>query len=519
MDHGIGNWASRRAFIDPDRTALVDAETGRRRTYREIEARSNCLARSLRKQGIRPGDRVALLLLNSPEVIELWFAVAKLNAIVVPINYRLSIADVGYILADSGAVILAHSSSMGTLAKSASEQPGVRVHELLSVPESAERREGAGLGLESLVAAGSPNPLDSDVPGGAVAAIMYTSGTTGRPKGAMLTHDNLLWNAINTITAGDGLTRDDISVTSAPFFHIGGLGVITLPLFYAGGTTIIQEVFDAAICLRLMQDEKATVAFQVASMWAEISRLQDFDEYDLSPLRYAMSGGMPCPLPISEFYQSKGWKFVDGFGMTETAPLVTLLAAEHVAGHPGSAGRPVMHVEARIVDENDRTVPADEVGELVLRGPNIFTGYWGLPEQTAEAFRGGWFHTGDLGRQDVDGFITLVDRKKDMIITGGENVYPIEVEQVMARHRAIHEVAVIGLPDERWGEVVVAVVVPVDSPPPPDEIIAWTRNQIAGFKTPRRIVFIDQLPRTATGKLLKRELRKDYSGSSEAFTR
>jgi acyl-CoA synthetase (AMP-forming)/AMP-acid ligase II len=349
---------------------------------------------------------------------------------------------------------------------------------------------------------------------------MYTSGTTGQPKGAMLTHDNHLWNVINSLSFGRGLRDTDVTVTVAPMFHIGGLGVHTLPLLYTGGTNALLPSFDPKQTLETMARVGATVQFMVPAMWAALMSVPDFDSYDLSALELAVSGGAPSPLPVIDFFQGKGLPFQEGFGMTETAPGVSILDADHVKEKAGSIGRRMFHVETRIVDDHDVDQPPNQVGELVLRGPNIFSGYWGRPEATAEAFRGGWFHTGDLGRMDEEGFITLVDRKKDMIISGGENVYPIEVEQVLYRHPAVREVAVVGVPDPRWGETPVAVVALLeDADASAEELIAYTRERLAHFKCPTRVEVVDELPRNATGKVLKTVLRAQHGGGEQAVHR
>jgi fatty-acyl-CoA synthase len=305
-------------------------------------------------------------------------------------------------------------------------------------------------------------------------------------------------------------------------FHIGALGVSVLPILYAGGTVLTVRAFDPRRTLELIQEHRVTTQFLVPAMWVAVAQVPAFADFDTSSVRYVLCGGAPCPLPLIEFYQRHGWTFQEAFGMPETAPAALVLDAEFVVSHAGSVGRPVMHLDVRIVDDEDRDVPVGEVGELVLRGPNVFAGYWGLPAETAEAFRGGWFHTGDLARADADGFVTLVDRKKDMIISGGENVYPIEVEQALYAHEAVADVAVIGVPDQRWGETVLAVVVRSGGPDDTvqaDKLIAHTRDRIAHFKCPSRVEFVDELPRNATGKLLKRELRERFTGSGATVHR
>ncbi|GAB3279433.1 acyl-CoA synthetase [Parasphingorhabdus pacifica] len=515
MDRGIGYWLTRRASLSGERTALVSGD--RRVAYDEFDARANALARGLTSLGVRKFDRVALLLANSCEFMEALFACAKLGAICVPMNVRLAPPEIGYILADSGADVLVVHHPLADAGRAALAEPGGRVrHTVLAWGEPA----GGELGYEDIVASGARRTLEMDVDANDVHAIMYTSGTTGRPKGAMLTHANSIANARNALTMGSGLNEDDVTVTAAPMFHIGGLGVHSLPFVYVGATNVIVPRFDPAETLTAMASERVSVQFLVPAMWAALMRVPGFDEHDLSSLELAVSGGAPCPLPVIEFFRGKGVPFQEGFGMTETAPAVSMLDKDHVTAKSGSIGRPLLEVQARIVDDDDRDVATGVVGELVLRGENIFTGYWMLPEATAEAFRGGWFHTGDLGRVDEEGFITLVDRKKDMIISGGENVYPIEVEQVLVRHPEVSEVAVIGLPDETWGEAVTAVVArEVGTDVDAERLVDFGRERLAHFKCPRRVEFVDELPRNATGKVLKTELRHRYGTGSASFTR
>ena len=509
MAGGIGDWITKRAFLHGDKDALVSGD--RHVTYADLDRRTDRLADALAGAGVRHGDRVAVLLLNSIEFIELLLASARLGAILVPINIRLAGAEVGYILADSGADVLAVHEPLAEVGRRALTEPGVRVRHMLLVggsPQAGER------GYDEFLDGGETGRAGADVHGGDTAFIMYTSGTTGRPKGAMLTHDNLLWNAVNVLGTERGLHHHDVTVAVAPMFHIGGLGVHTLPLLYVGGTSVILSAFDPRATLAAMAEHRVTLQFMVPAMWTAVTQVPDFDAFDLTALTLAMGGGSPCPLPLIEFFHRRGLPFSEGFGMTETAPLVSILDSAYVSSHAGSIGRTAMHVEARIVDENDRDLPPDTVGELIVRGANVFVGYWMRPEATAEAFRGGWFHTGDLGRIDRDGFVTLVDRKKDMIISGGENVYPIEVEQVLLGHPEVADAAVVGGPHPTWGETVHAVLVPRGDPAALTEeiVVAWCRERLAGFKCPRAVHVVDELPRNATGKLLKTELRARYSG-------
>ena len=520
MDRGIGSWVTRRAALDGGRVALVEGTT--ETTFAQFEARTNRLARALLDLGVRRGDRVAVLLLNSVAFMEVVFATAKLGAIVVPINHRLQAPEVGYILADAGADVFVHHPTLAATARVALDEPGVRVRHRVVVASPpgvpADLVDDGALRYDDLLAAVGDDPVDMDVDSRDVHGIMYTSGTTGRPKGAMLTHANAMANARNSLLLARGVRPTDVTVTAAPMFHIGGLGVHSLPFVYVGAKNVIVPTFDPPAFLAAMAEHRATLQFLVPAMWAALMRVPGFDDHDLSSLDMALSGGAPTPLPLIEFFDSRGVPFQEGFGLTETAPSVTVLDAEHIKDKLGSIGRPLQHVETRLVDADDRDVAPGEVGELLVRGENVFAGYWMLPGPTAEAFRGGWFHTGDLGKIDEDGYITLVDRKKDMIITGGENVYPVEVEQVIVRHPAVREVAIFGLPDERWGETVVAAVA-CDGAATSAELIAFARERLAHFKCPTRVELVDELPRNATGKVLKTTLRSTYGPASSAVTR
>lgn len=512
MSGGISDWVSRRAIRSGTAVALIAGDTGESVSYAELSRRVSELAGGLRTHGIRRGDRVALLMENSIEFIAVLLAVSSLGAVVVPLNYRLSATEVAFILKDSGALMLVATGSYTELAGAALRSGEHAVRWVVDVPDLRDDKV-TGVRPTSLreLPAGEFRGPDPGIRDDDVCIVMYTSGTTGRPKGAMLTHGNMFWNAINNVTTGAGCSSTTRSIAVAPMFHIGALGLSVLPVLYAGGTVITTRSFNPVQVLKLIERYRVTSLFMVPSMWAEVSQVPNFAGFDTSSMQMALSGGAPCPMPVIEFFQRHGWTFTEGFGMTEASPGVLFLDGESIASHAGSVGRPYMHVDVRVVDENDHEVAPGEVGELLVRGPNVFAGYWGLPEETAMAMRGGWFHSGDLARQDPEGYVTLVDRKKDMIISGGENVYPIEVEQVLHRHQKIMDVAVIGLPDEHWGETVLAVVVPnMADVPTEEEIRQFCRAQIGHFKCPRRVELVAELPRNATGKVLKRDLRNRF---------
>lgn len=519
MDLGFGNWPTIQALRNAGRPAFIDADTGDVLSYRDLEARTNALADALRRRGVRRGDRVATLTLNSPQMMEVLFAVAKIGAIGVPINFRLSAPEVAYVLQDSGACVLFESSSLAAVGSEAAGA-GTSVRERITIPDAAERADGRDSAYERLVTSGDTARHPFDIAPDDICLIMYTSGTTGRPKGAMLTHRNVQWNVFNSLGFGAGIGREDITLSAAPLFHIGALGVHTMPFTYLGACTVIMESFTPGAWLEHAETHRITKAFLVPAMWAAIAQDPSLGTRDLSSLSFAVSGGAPCPIVVIKALQERGMAFTEGFGMTETAPVAACLQPEEVIEHAGSIGKPVAHMDFRIVDEHGHEAPTGQVGELAVRGPNVFVGYWNSPDATAEALRGEWFHTGDLGIVDEGGYYRLVDRLKDMIITGGENVYPIEVEQVIYEHPDVLEVAVVGTPDEKWGEAVVAVVAPrPDAAVTPESLIEWTRARIAHFKAPQRVELVDQLPRNATGKILKRELRRTIGGSAPSVNR
>ncbi|HYW03289.1 MAG TPA: long-chain fatty acid--CoA ligase [Gammaproteobacteria bacterium] len=510
---GIGDWLTRHAHAHPDREALVYGDT--RLTSSQLDERVRRLADALAARGVRQGDRVAALMLNSNAFIETLFACARLGAIFVPINFRLSPAEIRYVLDDAGAHLVVYHDLFADLLAPARE--GTELLHAIRVNEGAAAVAASDEDYETVLAAGDPERPAAPVVQDDVHLMMYTSGTTGRPKGAMLTHGNSTWNAFNLLLHGSALGTGDTVLTVAPMFHIGGLNVHTLPAIYKGTRVVLAARFDPAATLERVQRERVTTLFLVPAMWLAISRVPDFDEYDLSSLHTLLSGGAPCPIPVIEFFQGRGLRFQEGFGMTETAPNASILDNADAVRKHGSVGKPLMHMEMRIVDESDRDVAEGETGELLVRGPNVFAGYWNRPEATREAFRGGWFHTGDLARRDDEGFYYIVDRKKDMLISGGENVYPTEVEQVLFRHPAVQEVAVVGIPDEKWGEVPMAIIVPREAGASLtlEDVQDFCAGKLARFKIPRKVEMVEQLPRNAAGKVLKRELRSRFAPSEK----
>src|SRR5215213_5699087 len=497
---------ARHARKTPDAVALRFDGAGR--TYADLDERVTRLARALGDRGIGPGDRIAVLALNGMEVWETYLAGVRLGAIVVPVNFRLVADEVAYVLGDSGAVALVVDSALAEVAaKARAKVPGVR-----AVPTIGGDYE------EALAAAGT-EPLDVEVDEGAAAFIMYTSGTTGRPKGAVLTHRNLLMHVFSQVTHLGWHSQDRIAAPGAPLFHIAGLAGGLPPLLLGGTNVIIKSgSFDPVETLDLIEREKISSIFLVPAMWAAVVAVPGIAARDLAHLRRISWGAAPASTTllqkmIDTFPQAE---VVTAFGQTECSPVTCFLRGEDSLRKIGSVGTPMLNVEVRVVDDAMNDVPRGEVGEIVYRSPMVMKEYWGKPEATAEAFAGGWFHSGDLVRQDEDGYLYVVDRKKDMIITGGENVYCAEVEDVLAGHPKVGEVALIGVPDARYGEAPLAVVAPRDpvDPPTPAELTAWCRERLAGYKNPREYSIVGALPRNPSGKVLKTRLREEHSAGS-----
>jgi len=505
MIPGIGSWLTKRTVLTPHKEAVVDGE--RRFTYEELNGRVNRLAKVLQGLGLKSGDRLSILSVNCAEYVETIMATAKLGVMLVPLNWRLTSTELAFIIKDSGAQTLLFHPDLVTAANSLKAKSGIQK----ALVFGAEEMDGAGaceplLNTQTDTEPVPDNPPDLDTPH----IIMYTAGTTGQPKGAVLTQGAGFWNAVN-LTVAMGFTADDRNLAVLPMFHIGGIGLFTLPMLYVGGTVIIQKTFEPAQTLELLETEKITLFFGVAAIFLFLIQHSDFKREAFEKVRVVMSGGAPLPVSLVQQYFDEGITLQQGFGMSEAAPSIATLEKRLALQKAGSIGKALMHVEARVVDDNMKDVPVDRVGELVIRGPNLLKEYWNRPEATREAFSEGWFHTGDLARMDRDGDLYIVERKKDMFISGGENVYPAEVEDAIYQLPQISEVAVIGIKDEKWGEVGRAVVVLKEGEDlTPQQVIEHLTGRLAKYKIPKGVVFTDALPRNAAGKVLKNVLRETH---------
>src|SRR3954454_3012593 len=477
------------AMRTPDKPITIFE--GEATTYAEMAARAASLAGGLHERGVGRGDVVALLAYNSTEFLETIFAANHLGAIAMPINYRLAAPEVRFILEHSEAKVFVHDDALEIVAIAASD--GLPLFR-------------APMPLDDLHA--TPAPAVVTAPDD-VHRLMYTSGTTGRPKGVMITHENLAWKNYAHITEF-GFTGGDVGLGCGPRYHVGALDLATTTMMAVGATTIVHPVFDAQAVVDEIERSRVTLVWAAPAMVRAILEVPGVEERDLSSVRVIIAGGEKMPIPFIERLRRtfpSAW-FADAYGLTETVSGDTFLDRESTITKLGSVGRACQYLELDVWDEHGRPVPAGERGEVVLRGPKVFKGYLRDADATDVAFAGGWFHTGDVGMRDDDGYLYIVDRLKDMIVSGGENIASSEVERVLYEHGSVVDAAVVGRPDSRWGEVPVAyVVVGTGATVTSGELIEHCRAQLAKFKVPRDVVLVDALPRNPSGKVLKRELR------------
>ena len=503
---GLGDLLHRSAARTPDKLAIVHRDV--RQTYAELDESVNRTANALRARGVGQGDRFAMLGHNSHQFVVVHFALARLGAVSVPINFMLKAEEVAYVLDHAGTSGMVVEDALGPVAQHALESLGDgHPHGVLGVMgdgEVAGWEPVAGWLRHDDASRPQVEVGDDDV-----VQLMYTSGTESRPKGAALSSRSLVSQYVSCIVDGR-MTADDVEAHALPLYHCAQMHCFLTPDLYLGATSIVLDGPDPAVLLGTIERERVTKLFCPPTVWISLLRHPDFDRRDLSSLTKGYYGASIMPVEVlKELLQRlPGVSLFNFYGQTEMAPLATLLPPEEQVRKAGSAGRAALNVETRVVDDDDEPVAPGTIGEIVHRSPHAMLGYWNDPEKTAEAFRNGWFHSGDLGVLDEEGYLTVVDRKKDMIKTGGENVASREVEEVIYGHPAVSEVAVFGTSDPRWIEAVTAAVVPrqggaVD----PDEPVAFCKERMAGYKVPKRVVVVDSLPKNASGKVLKRELR------------
>ncbi|WP_173922921.1 o-succinylbenzoate--CoA ligase [Agromyces sp. Marseille-P2726] len=504
-NHGLGSWMAKRRLKTPDARALVfDEEV---MTYRELADAADRVSALLWRRGIRKGDTVAYLGENSPQFIQVMFGSMQLGAVFVPVNTRLAPPEIAHVLHDSGARVLIHDGEFAERIAAVVDEGAIAHH--IETGEGSVERPGLARLLRSTRAGHADAEVALDDP----AAIIYTSGTTGKAKGAVLTHGNLTWVAVNCIVDYD-VTSTDVALMISPLFHVASLGMGALPVILKGATMVLEKGFEPRRALAQIERHGITMLSGVPTTYQLMADHPDWASTDLSSLRTLTCGGSAVPTRILNAYEERGLSFTQGYGMTETSPGATSLSPGMTRVKQGSVGLPHFFTDIRIADENGAMVPRGTVGEIEISGPNVFHGYHANPDATAAAFTtDGWFRSGDLGYLDPDGYLFIADRLKDMIISGGENIYPAEVENLIADIEGVTGVAVFGVPDDRWGEVPWAAITVRDGASvDTDAVRSHLEGRLARYKLPKHVEVVHELPRTASGKVRKADLRARFGG-------
>ncbi|SEI84674.1 fatty-acyl-CoA synthase [Arthrobacter sp. yr096] len=513
-NNGVGSWLHRRRAKSGPKTALISGS--RTLSYAELAERTDRLANALKDRGVAKGDRVAYLGENHPSFVETFFACGLLGAIFVPLNTRLAAPELQFQLQDSGARLLISAASLEVVASASCADTGVN-HRLVVAPDGGA--DGSAVKLPSgvehygeAIAAAATTPLDEPVTLDDAAMILYTSGTTGKPKGALLTHGNITWNCINTVVDMD-VNRNDVALMISPLFHVASLDMGLLPMLLKGATVVLEAKFDAGRVLELVGQHRVTTLNGVPTTFQMLCDHPEWSTADLSSLDKLTCGGSAVPGRVLEAYEARGIGFTSCYGMTETAPGATMLPVSRSKEKAGSAGLPHFFTDVRIADPLGGLASPGAVGEIQISGPNVIKEYWNRPEATADSYAdSSWFRSGDMGHQDDEGFLFVSDRIKDMIISGGENIYPAEVEAAIAELPAVGSVAVIGVADETWGEVPRAIVTLRDGTTLTEEQLrSHLSGRLARYKIPKSVVFVEEMPRTASGKIRKMDLRKQFA--------
>ncbi|WP_159708636.1 long-chain fatty acid--CoA ligase [Arthrobacter sp. 18067] len=513
-NNGVGSWLHRRRAKSGTKTALISGSHAL--SYAELAERTDRLANALRDRGVAKGDRVAYLGENHPSFVETFFACGLLGAIFVPLNTRLAAPELQFQLEDSGARLLINADALDGVAF-ASVKDTLVTHRLVVATDGGT--DGSAVKLPSgvehygeVITAAAATPLDEAVTLDDGAMILYTSGTTGKPKGALLTHGNITWNCFNTVVDMD-LNRNDVALMISPLFHVASLDMGLLPMLLKGATVVLEPKFDAGRVLALVGHHRVTTLNGVPTTFQMLCDHPDWSTADLSSLDKLTCGGSAVPGRVLDAYEARGIGFTSCYGMTETAPGATMLPESRSKEKAGSAGLPHFFTDVRIADPTGGLAALGAVGEIQICGPNVIKEYWNRPEATADSYAdSSWFRSGDMGHQDEEGFLFVSDRIKDMIISGGENIYPAEVEAAIAELPAVGSVAVIGVADDKWGEVPRAIVTLREGAALTEEQLrSHLESRLARYKIPKSVVFVEEMPRTASGKIRKMDLRKQYA--------
>lgn len=488
------DWLENRARLTPNKGAIIDEATNITWTFKQLNIRANSLATWFRNRGVKEGDRIALLSPNHISYFDLLFACGKIGAIFVPLNWRLSSHEINDILADCSPVMIGFHPQFKEMYNQLTNSQNI-----FFIGEAE---------YENMVAPQNNSYLFENVSENIPLAMIYTGGTTGKPKGVVLTHQSILWNAINTIISWS-LTAEDVTINYLPMFHTGGLNALSIPILMIGGTVVIGDQFTGEKAVQSLNQFGCTTVLLVPTMYHMLIQTREFQESHFPKMKVFLSGAAPCPLQIYEAFQKKGLAFKEGYGLTEAGPNNFYISPEDAQIKRGSVGKPMIFNSIQLQKDDGQAADINEVGELLIKGKHAFSMYWENEQATAEAWEDGWIHTGDLAKRDEDGYFYIVGRKKDMIITGGENVYPLEVEHWIAEHPAIDEVAVIGLPDEKWGEMVAAYLV-LKQPYTFDEdqMVTHCKIKLGKYKIPKQFRILDELPKTHVGKIDKKKLKE-----------
>ncbi|MBD3211909.1 MAG: AMP-binding protein [Candidatus Lokiarchaeota archaeon] len=502
----IGNWSGRRALLTPEREAVYDNVEDKRYTFKDIETRANQLARVLLNLDIRKGDRVATFSSNRMELIDLFFATSKIGAILVPFNIRLASQEIEQLMHKMSPKILFYENSLYSQIEHLENESKFNNRVVLDSRDFKNDTNIKSLTKKVSSTQVERPKLNFEYPH----LILFTGGTTGLPKGAILPHRLVFWNSINTILTW-GLRPDDIQPLLFPLFHTGGWNVLLMPFFHLGAKSILMGDFDPLETMSIIEEEKCTIVIGVPTMFHVMANQNQFKSAKFKSVRVFISGGAPCPVAIMENYWNKNKHFKMGYGLTEVGPNNFYLPEKDIRNKPTSVGLPVLHCDMKIINDKGDNVSQGEVGELLLKGPHIFSGYWDEPQETKNAIEeNGYVHTGDLAKQDEDGYYYIVGRKKEMYISGGENVFPVEIEELLYKHPAIDEAAVIGVPDEKWGEVGKAfITLKKGENINPDQVKEYLIERLAKYKIPKYFEIRDSLPTSGTGKILKKDLEKE----------
>ena len=502
MKINIGKFLTRRSDITPDREGLVCEDV--RRTYKELNERANRLANVMTALGIGHADRVSILAFNEPEYYDTYFGLGKIGATLVPVNYRLAGPEIQYILSDCASKVFVFGKEYAEVVDSI--RNAIPAKEFIAISDDPPQWAKS---YEALI--GNASDEEPEIVGGDddTLTILYTSGTTGRPKGAELTHSYYYWNSVNLMCTL-GLDIGNTSMIALPLFHIGALAGPPW-VVHSGGRVVLLRTLDPQRFLELIEEEKVSGFGSVPQLLDFLKLVPDFEKYDWSSIRTILVYAAPVPVTLIKEYEAAGIEVRQLYGLTE-CNTGTVLDSENAIAKTGSCGRPFFHTEVRVVDDNGKDLAPGEKGEVLLRAPNMMKGYLNRPEETAAAIIDGWLHTGDIGKLDEDGFLYILDRKKDMIISGGENIYPAEIEDALLNNPKVMDVGVIGYPHEKWGEAVKAIIVVKEGENLTQaELIEWCQGKIGKFKIPKAVVITDAIPRTPTGKILKTELRKQFN--------